>query len=71
MRAIDALRRHKIGQDFAGDPIYAGPNFRLFFLLLIAGGRTVVLNATFKRGVVDLNGGNVIIAGCKFMGVEK
>lgn len=42
-------------------------NWRLFFLALIAGKRTIVLNATFKDGSLVLSSGGVsIVANTKF-----
>lgn len=71
IKALDALKREFVGFDKDGKAVYTKRSLRLFLIALLAGGRTVVLNATIVGRVeVNRSARGALIAGCEFKNHE-
>lgn len=62
MKAIDFLRRQVIGHA-NGRPVMSRRSYRGALIALIAGGRTVVINAKIERGSIHASAVGAVIAG--------
>lgn len=72
IRATAFLKRHHIGTRDDGTPVYLKRRWRAFFIAILVGKRTVIMNATIGPPMHHaVNEHGVIIAGCTFTTIPQ
>lgn len=72
MKAFSLLRRRLLGRNLGtGAPIWSKTNWRHFLIALLAGDRTVVINAEIRDGALCVDNWDALIVGVKITNSQE